>query len=245
MDVKDRFKESLINFGSPIMICQTGSKAYGLDTPLSDDDYKAIFIPHTKHLIGLEKVEQVKIQGDCWVAHSVGHYVKRMIGQAPSLLELLFTEGVDFETYSWRDILKPALKKLVYKDAFIPYSEYVKSQLYKARNSKVTEKRQDLILEHGYDTKFMSHVARLAVQCMYLMREHYIPVRVPEPYRNEVLKIKTGKMNKHEALVYCEELQKIMNDAHANSTLQTSIDVDSFEKDVYIPLLKQSINESS
>ncbi len=242
-NVVREFNEGLTKFGSPILICQTGSKAYGLDTPLSDDDYKGIFIPNLEYLIGLKTVDQVRINEDCWVAHSIEHYVHKMIGQNPTLLEILFIEDSLLETDTWKNILKPAFRQLVYRGAFKPYSAYVLSQLNKARFRHPSMKRYELIQEHGYDTKYMSHVARLAVQCMYLMREHYIPVRVPEPYRSDVMKIKLGQMNKAEALVYCEEMDRKMKEAYDNSTLPTSIDINQFERETYIPLIKRIINE--
>lgn len=243
MNVEEQFRNGLTKFGNPIMICQTGSKAYGLDTPTSDEDYKAVFIPYNEYLIGLKTVEQVKIQEDCWVAHSLAHYVEKMTGQNPTLLELLFIENPLFQNDTWK-LLLPELRKLVYRGAFKPYSAYVFSQLHKARFRHPTMKRYALIEEHGYDTKFMSHVARLAVQCTYLMREHYIPVRVPEPHRSEIMKIKTGIMDRNETLVYCEELDKQMKEAYDNSTLPTSIDINRFEKETYIPLMKRIISVS-
>lgn len=239
-EIEQEFREKLKNFGRPIVILQTGSKAYGLDTPNSDDDMRGVFIPHNKYLIGLQNVEQVKIHGDCSVMHSLSHYVHKMVGQNPTLLELLYIEKPIYTTDIW-ETLKPELRKLVYRGAFKPYSAYVFSQLQKMRFRQPTEKRLELVQAHGFDTKYASHIARLAVQCTYLMREHYIPVIVPEPYRAEILKIKTGGMNKHDTLMYCEELDKQMKEAYDNSTLPTSINIDKFEREVYIPLMKRLI----
>lgn len=243
MNVVEEFADRLNEFGYPILICQTGSKAYGLDTPTSDDDMRGIFIPNNEYLIGLKTVDQVKIHGDCSVMHSLSHYVHKMIGQNPTLLELLYIEEPIYSNNIWHE-LKPELKKLVYKQAFKPYSAYIMSQLQKMRFRQPTEKRLELVQNFGYDVKYASHTARLAIQCIYLMKEHYIPVLVPEPYKSEIMKIKTGQMNKHEALVYCEELDIKMKEAYDNSTLPTSIDINRFERDVYIPLMKRVINES-
>lgn len=241
-NIEQEFRDKLVNFGYPIMICQTGSRAYGLETTASDYDYKGVFIPKNEYLIGLKTVNQVKVNDDCWVCHSLAHYVDKMIGQNPTLLEVLFIEERIYTSPIWEAIL-PELRKLVYKEAFKPYSAYIFSQLQKVRFRQPSAKRLELIQEYGYDTKYMSHVARLAIQCTYLMREHYIPVRVPESHRSDVMNIKLGKWDKHTALTYCEGLDRELKEAYNVSTLPTSIDINKFEREVYIPLIKRLINE--
>jgi hypothetical protein len=237
------FNAKVFDFGYPIIIAQTGSRAYGLETETSDWDYRGVFIPKNEYIIGLKTVEQIKVLEDCWVCHSLEHYVEKMIGQNPTLLELLFVDSYMYTHPIWNELL-PELRKLVYAHAFKPYSAYVLSQLNKARFRHPTMKRYELIQEHGYDTKFMSHVARLAVQCTFLMRDGYIPVKVPEPFRSEIMQIKLGLMDKHEALLYCEDLDKKMHEAYTQTKLPKSIDINKFEREVYMPLMKRIINSN-
>jgi hypothetical protein len=156
------------------------------------------------------------------------------------MLEFLFIEPI-LKFAHW-DTLRKELKKLITKGAFIPYSAYVRSQLNKAKHREPIGKRAELIAEMGYDTKFMSHTARLAVQCVCLMETGEIPVRVPEPFRSEILKIKLGQVTKDEATIYCEDLDVKMHQAYQKTHLPESVNINKFEKDVFIPLMRSGLN---
>lgn len=242
-DIIDSFFRGTEKFGSLIMVCQTGSKAYGLDTPESDTDARGIFVPHVKYLLGLHKVEQIKISGDDFVCHDIRQFIHILIGQNPTIMEMLYTEPI-FETPFWAEYA-PKFRQLIHRKAFKSYSAYVRSQLYKAKNRKPIGKRSRIVEAVGFDTKFCSHVARLAVQCIYLMSEGYIPVKVPEPYRTDIMGIKTGEWSKEKAITYCEHLDETMHLAYLKSKLPESIDLEQFEKNIYVPMIKKIIDNKS
>lgn len=236
-EVIKEFFEKTRPFGIPIAICQTGSHAYGLNTATSDEDYKGVFIPNPKYLFGVDKVEQLKVKGDDWVCHEIRQFVSIIRKQNPTMMEFLFMEPI-YTSEQWEALREP-LRGLITREAFKPYSAYVLSQLTKAKFRQPIAKRSELIEKFGYDTKFMSHVARLAVQCIYLMTTAAIPVRVPEPHRTHVLKIKNGELTKEEAIAYCEELDKQMHDAYVCSVLPKTVDFQAFEYEVFIPIMKE------
>lgn len=243
MNVIETFHQSLEPFGVPIVIYRVGSHAYGLNTPDSDEDFRGIFIGDAEYQLGLQKVEQVRIKEDDWVCHEIKQFIHILIKQNPTIMELLFIESPVYTTLFW-DNLKPLLKGLISKESFKPYSAYVLSQLTKAKFRNPSEKRLELIQQFGFDTKYMSHVARLAIQCIYLMRDGHIPVKVPEQFRNDVMNIKMGKVTKEEALAYCEDLDKKMYEAYKVSTLPEKADIKNFENNIYIPLMKQIVDDT-
>ena len=113
------FENAVTPFGKVNHIVQTGSRAYGLDTPDSDFDYRGIFVPNFSHLIGLKNCEQVKVNGDDWVCHSLPQFVKLVIKQNPTILEMLFIQPITVSY--WTSKLIPHLKKLITKEVFKPY----------------------------------------------------------------------------------------------------------------------------
>lgn len=239
MNVVEQFKEKLLPFGVPLVIHQVGSHAYGLNTETSDEDFRGIFLPLPEYVIGLKTVEQVKILGDDWVSHNIQQFVHILIKQNPTFMELLFIENPIYKLPMWDDIL-PHLKTLIHRGAFKPYSAYVRSQLAKS-DREFIGKRRERAEALDYCPKFMAHTARLAVQGTYLMREGYIPVKVPEPFRTDIMKIRRGTLPRTEVLSYCDELDKKMHEAYKNSTLPESIDINKFEKEFYIPLMKKFV----
>lgn len=235
-EVINIFMDKCKPFGEPIVICEVGSRAYGLSTPESDFDYRAVFLPNIEYLIGLKKVEQIQIKEEDWVATELRRFCSIIIKQNPTMLEMLYIDAPIYETDIWRE-LKTELKKLVTKKAFIPYNAYVQSQKLKLINRNPIAKRKDLIDKFGYDVKFSSHMLRLSVQCQFLMRDGYIPVKVPEPYRSLIMEVKNGQWTKELVLKYAEELDKESYTAYQNSKLPETCDVEVFERDCLIPLL--------
>jgi len=81
-----------------------GSHAYGLNTPQSDKDYIAVYLPTKEDLLGLQKHEQfdlsTKYSGDklkkntCddqdFTAYSLPKYVRLLLQNNPNILETLF-----------------------------------------------------------------------------------------------------------------------------------------------------------
>ena len=239
LEICGQFERGVENFGCPIMIAQVGSHAYGLNTPSSDEDYRGVFFPLEKYVYGLQTVEQVKVKGDDWVCHDIRQYVKLLLKQNPTIMELLFIPPAELVlcVKDWLDFL-PHLKKLVTKKAFLPYSAYVRAQLQKAINRQPVGKRSRVVEELGYDTKFMSHCARLAVQCIALMQTGEIPVRVPLEYRGNIMAIKENKVEKSEAIAYIEGLDSKMHEAYKQSVLPEIADVETFESQVFMPYMK-------
>lgn len=233
------FKEGIKSFGRPIMIAQTGSHSYGLETKNSDSDYRGIFIPNEHHLLGLGTVEQVRVNGDDWVCHDIRQFVKLVLKLNPTILELLFIEPIFVESM-WFE-MRDKLRGLITKQAFKPYSAYVRSQITKALNRKPIGKRSRMVEELGADFKSISHCARLAVQCIGLMETGRIEVKLPEPYRKEILDIKLGKWTKERAISYCQILDKNMYEAYQTTKLLDCVDIDEFEKTCYIPWIRRII----
>lgn len=235
----EKFNEAIAPVGRVLMVCQTGSFAYNLNTESSDEDFRGVFMPKDTYLYGLKTVEQQKVEGDDSVCHGVRQYCLLVGKLNPTILETLFIEPLfidaDFA------LIREELKKLINKKVFVPYSAYVQSQLKKAQFRQPCEKRKDLIEKYGYDVKFMSHVARLAHQGATLLRTGTIPVKLHGEIRDLVLSIKTGKVDFKRAVEICTEMDKDLHNAYLESKLPESTDFNKFENDFYLPYILREI----
>lgn len=243
-EVVDTFFERTDEFGTPILISMVGSNAYNVATETSDKDYRGVFIPNEKHLLGLHRVKQVSIKNEDWVCQEVRHFIEIVIKQNPTIIELLYIQDSIFKTQLW-DILSVELKKLITKEAFKPYNAYFLSQVTKAqlRQFQENSKRYGNIEKYGYDPKFMSHAVRLGLQCCALMSTGSIPVRLEGEDRLVVLNIKQGGMPLAEVKEYCNTLNETMHYHYKNSVLPEHQDLNKFEEEFYIPFMKQLVNK--
>tara|TARA_Y100000310_G_scaffold93709_1_gene91216 strand:+ start:721 stop:1698 length:978 start_codon:yes stop_codon:yes gene_type:complete len=78
-------------------------------------------------------------------------------------------------------------------------------QLIKGRLDKVGN-RKDLILKHGWDLKFGSHLIRLLKECYEILITGKI--RFPLQYADEILEIKNGEWTIKQVLDYAEHLEQ-------------------------------------
>jgi len=87
----------------------------------------------------------------------------------------------------------------------------IKERLDKATN------RSELVLKHGYDTKFASHLIRLLYEGLDILEKGKLVFPIPEA--KEILAIKNGSMTTKEVLEFATELEDRMNDAEKKSDL--------------------------
>jgi predicted nucleotidyltransferase len=84
------------------------------------------------------------------------------------------------------------------------------------RLSKVSNRR-DLLTNHGYDTKFASHLLRLLLEGKELLSTGRL--EFPLRYRQTVLDVKLGKWKMTEVLKYADELELSLDDNLDSSVL--------------------------
>lgn len=76
--------------GRLLMLCVSGSHAYGTATEQSDVDVRGIFIPDSKYLLGFSKrVEQIEWKPDT-VVYALAKYLALAVNANPNILELMF-----------------------------------------------------------------------------------------------------------------------------------------------------------
>jgi predicted nucleotidyltransferase len=94
-----------------ILFCMSGSHAYGLNTEMSDKDYKGVCIAPKKFYVSLETFEQKdkgweeeshpcsmfpELDGSDTVVYEVRRYLRLILSQNPNILEMLWQEPQDY-----------------------------------------------------------------------------------------------------------------------------------------------------
>jgi hypothetical protein len=142
--------EALRNRGCILMECISGSRAYNLDTPLSDTDIKGVFYLPKDMFLGLEYIPQISNETNDVVFYELGRYVELLLKNNPNILELLVTPThCILYKNPILDVLTPEmfLSKLC-KETF---ANYAISQIKKARglkkkiNNPMDEKRKTIL----------------------------------------------------------------------------------------------------
>lgn len=121
-----------------LLKCISGSKAYGLDLPTSDTDYKGVFYSPVEQFYSLEFVQQLNNDSNDEMYYELGRYLELLYRNNPNILELLSTpDDCILFKHPVLDRIKPELflSKLC-KDTFAGYAQ---TQIKRARglNKKI------------------------------------------------------------------------------------------------------------
>lgn len=94
-----------------VLFCASGSHAYGLNTEMSDRDYKGICVAPRRFYVTLEEFEQKdkgwdlepdpnskfpQLDGSDTVVYEVRRYLQLLLSQNPNILEMLWQEPEDY-----------------------------------------------------------------------------------------------------------------------------------------------------
>jgi uncharacterized protein len=121
-----------------LLDCVSGSRAYGLDTPLSDTDLKGVFLLPKQEYYGVAYTEQVNSESNDEVYYELKRFVQLLVNSNPNILELLSTpEDCIRYRHPVMDLLKPGL--FLSKQCKHAFAGYAQAQIKKAKglNKKI------------------------------------------------------------------------------------------------------------
>ncbi len=155
-----------------------GSKAYGLDTPESDEDIMGVFVAPTEEILGLKPIKETIVQHNPDISfHEVGKFMKLAIKANPTILELLFIPEYLILTKEGK-LLVENRKYFLSNIIFNSYGGYALSQAYKLNRKGNDFKRYK---------KHARHCFRLLQQGKQLLETGTLDVRVKN--RDELFEI--------------------------------------------------------
>src|SRR5690606_31315208 len=110
-----------------------GSRAYGLSTPGSDEDFRGVFIGLPDNLIGLHPLEHCELSGDNML-FELRKFLVLAKDCNPNIIELLFMSEDDilFQNEWWLQV-KEKRDLFLSKKAKFTFSGYAMAQLKKIR----------------------------------------------------------------------------------------------------------------
>jgi uncharacterized protein len=190
--------------------CVVGSRAFGLAGEDSDIDRRGVYLPPADlqwSLFGApEQLENEATQECYW---ELRKFLILALKANPNILECLYTPLVETaapiaqELLAMREIF---LSKLVYQT----YNGYVMSQFKKLE--------QDLRSTGAIKWKHATHLIRLLMSGVTVLREGFVPVNVAE-HRDLLLAIKRGEMEWDEVNRLRLDLHKRFDEVFADTKL--------------------------
>ncbi|MBD0328798.1 MAG: nucleotidyltransferase domain-containing protein [Thermoleophilia bacterium] len=244
-----------------ILRATVGSTVHGLHHGGQDDrDEMAVFVEPPEYLLGLRRapairgglygfehyVERTQPEGvrsgpgdlDL-VAYSLRKYVRLALKGHPTILLLLFVPDqlVLVQTDLGRELraLRPALLSRRAGRGYLGYLGGQKERLLGTRGQRRVN-RPELVEEHGFDTKYAMHAARLGYQGVELLETGWLTLPMPEPERSRVMAIRTGERSFEEAIAEIEEVERRLAAALERTPLPPEPDraaVDGFLVEAY------------
>jgi uncharacterized protein len=194
--------------GSYILAGQLGSKAYGTNTPESDDDYTAVAIAPLSHYTGLKnwendgtlKIEKKDTDNAELTAFDLRKFLKLCMGFNPNVIPLLYLREQDYIEGLGRpgDI---GTLLIQHRDAFtskraydtmIGYAKGQRNAVINGDTGKLGLKRKELVKVYGYDVKYASHTVRLLRMSIEFFRDGIFKVYRDQD-RDELMEIRQGK----------------------------------------------------
>jgi predicted nucleotidyltransferase len=179
----------------------SGSRAYGIETPTSDYDYRGVLWLDEKYLLGLSKCEQVESSTKDITYYSLNKLFQLSLKNNVHAMEILWMpeRSVQMIHPLFQQVLD---NKEIFLSKRVGYTcghyafQQVKIALTKLKNKTG---RVELIEKYGYDTKFMSHAIRI-----YRMAREVLETGHLEVYRNDrefLLDVKLGKYKLEDLVV--------------------------------------------
>jgi hypothetical protein len=122
-----------------LLKCISGSRAYGLDTPQSDTDYKGIFLSPKKEFYGSDFQDQVANETNDIVYYEWKKFIDLLGKNNPTILELLATPA-DSVLFKHALITELKAEDFLSKLCCQTFAGYAQSQIKKARglNKKIS-----------------------------------------------------------------------------------------------------------
>ncbi len=191
MLIKDLAEKKLIHppkflIDNTHYLVQMGSVAYGVSTDASDMDLYGFAIPYATdvfphldnqiHGFGTQKqafnvwqehhVRDGEKEYD-FAIYNIVSFFDRCMGNNPNMIDALFVpQRCVFHQSKVALHVRENRKLFLHKGSYHKFTGYAYSQLHKirARTAHKNPKRQELIDQHGFDTKFGYHIVRLALE---------------------------------------------------------------------------------
>jgi len=169
-----------------------GSRSHNTELPTSDEDFLAVYVSSNKELLGMfpppDTVDNPTDVKPDYQAHEVGKFCQLLLKGNPSIVEMLFTDRMCFDTPDWLT-LKAYRKKFLSQVAVRQYLGYAEGQLKKlahhtgnaglhTKGGKYSEKWAYHMVRLLWDAKRIAQGGEPVVWKEGLERDHLMQIRM-------------------------------------------------------------------
>jgi uncharacterized protein len=220
-----------------------GSTAYATATDSSDFDIYGFTIPRIEmifpHLNGeIDGFGRQKQRFEQWIDHNIidpdaqagkgreydlqvfniVRYFHLALENNPNIIDSLFT-SVECVLHSTQvaNLVRENRKLFLHKGIVHKLRGYAMSQLHKAGSQTREGKRKEQVEKLGWDSKFLSHVVRLAHQAQDILEDHDLDLR---RHKEHVKAVKRGEVSLEDVRKWFEEKERTLEKLYQTSTLR-------------------------
>lgn len=192
-----------------LFMAKAGSAAYGTMTPMSDVDFRGVFLAEPKHLLGLSTVETyTEEEPNDLQCFELRHFVRLCLKGSPLQLEMLFypEDAIVEASPAWERLLsiKRSFLGTHLKATLGGFAQGDIKRIAGNSTAKCGAKGKLLMEKYGYNTKHASNAYRLLQMAATLFTTGELVVRPSEAVREEIIAIKNGKYSKEDFLKWIE-----------------------------------------
>lgn len=200
--------------------CYVGSKLYNLENINSDIDIKGIYDVEPSDILGLENKTDSHVDNICQmesekktesVHYSFLKFIKLALKQNPTILEMAYVSKPYVKLNKATHILALVKDHIVSKGLIKSYTGYINDQMNIVRKDKVSNNRETIVKQYGYDIKSASHIVRLQFQLLSFLKNGFINPTLCGSEQETVLSIKNGKISKIEFFEIAIDVQEQTN----------------------------------
>lgn len=228
-----------------ILRCEAGSSVFGLSLDESSDrDELGVCIEPAEYVVGLRHFEQWVYRdqpdgvrsggGDLdLTVYGLRKWASLALKGNPTVLLLFFVprERCSIWTPAAESLqaMAPAFASRKAGAAFLGYMQQQRQRLQGERG-QMRVKRPELVLEHGFDTKYAGHILRLGYQGIEYLSTGRISVPSPDEARDRILACRRGEMDENEVLMLAGELERDLKGWIDSSPLPDEPDYDAINQ---------------
>lgn len=213
----------------------TGSHAYGLNTPTSDIDKKAIVIEPLAHAWGFGKPWDGQVYSQSgeqdFEVFGVRKFLHLALKGNPTVTELLFIKPEKTDARGVK--LQELYPLIVSRQAGKAYKGYLHAQRLRLTGERGNAGhgpfRADLIAKHGFDTKFAMHMLRLGVQGVELLTTGRLHLPISESDRSFLLGVRNGMVPLDQCLRAADQYEHQLDELTKDGPIQEYPDAKAVE----------------
>lgn len=221
-------------FSRIVLMTEVGSTVHGINLPGNDDlDFLAVAIPPLTHTLGLKNFEhfvyRTKAEGERsthedidLTVYSLQKATRLLLAANPTVLLLLFTPNDRCPLLCQEgQALRRLSRAIASKKAATSFLGYIETQQERleGRKGQMRVNRPELVEQHGFDTKYASHIVRLAYQGIEYLQHGRFTVPMHPAHQAAIRSLRSGEISFQDAQAWINELIQQLRDAERFSSL--------------------------